>query len=507
MKKNWRKPIGIFLKWLGLYNMIAAQKRALHYRSYTRWVRTCESKNGPKVSESVLFSIVVPTHKYTAHYLEPLIDSVIAQDYPKWELILVNACSSEADANAVNRAAQRDPRIKEVRLKENLHISGNTNAGIGAAIGDYISFLDHDDLLASFALSEMAAVLAKSDDVDVFYSDEDKVADDGTGRTYAFFKPDFDPELILTSNYICHFLTARSTLVKEVGGLRPDFDGAQDYDLILRLLDHNPIIHHIPRMSYHWRMAESSTAVGFSDKSYASEAGRKALEESVARQEIKAEVIPIEGQQTAYRLKYEIPPDLRIALVAPDLKTPLRAGVTLISQVEATKSADQYDVIAYLKAGITPLRADWLDELAGRAFQPDVGVVSAAVVNHRGVSPQGYVQTKIGLKLLEGNVLYPEFSYMGASSWPRTFSVVPDGCYALKGSLVGRGDRSFVELCVHLSQKGLRNVFWSYSVVKNQSAEFPPGLDLLPGAEPVIRDPYFNANLTINNHQAVPELS
>ncbi|HVQ45020.1 MAG TPA: glycosyltransferase [Candidatus Saccharimonadia bacterium] len=498
-----RKLAKDLLKRAGLYGRVSAAARKYRYREYTKWVVERESQAGPDSSGKTKFSIIVPTHKYTARYLEPLIDSVVAQTYPNWELVLVNACETAADAEQVRRAAKRDGRIKVVELARNLHISGNTNAGIEVATGGFVSFLDHDDVIAPFALSEMSAALDSDHTIQIFYSDEDKISEDGKERFYAFFKPDFDPELILTSSYACHFFSVRANLAKKAGGLRPAFDGAQDYDFILRLLQFDPVIKHVPRVSYHWRMAQSSTASVISEKDYAADAGRRALGEHVKRLGLPANVEDVPGQATAYRLKYDLPAETRVAVVSSGPTIP---GIDVLTPAQSASALDRYDLLIYLADGIAATGGDWIRELAARAIQPDVGVVSAAVLNGKGLAPAGYVVAAGRLQLLTQNIVAPEFTLLGLSSWPRSFMVVPEGCYAVKTALLRNlasgAPGSCLNLCLRLHQAGLRNIFWPYAQLRLANCPLPPSTLPLPSGLEGPPDPSFNPNLTIKNHRA-----
>jgi len=510
---TWRTYIKTGLKSLGLYGPAATALKTYRYREYTSWTRRREPQLPPaKVNQGPLFSIIVPTHKYTARYIEPLLGSLLHQSYPNWQLVVVNACNSAADVTATDQLADRDPRIKVVRLKRNLHISGNTNAGLAAATGEFVCFLDHDDVLADFALAEIAAALATDPHIDVFYSDEDKLTDDARQRFYPFFKPDLVQELILTSSYTCHFMGARTSLLREIGGLRSEFDGAQDYDLMLRLLDRTSRVHHIARMSYHWRMAASSTATVISEKSYAATAGHRALQEHLRRNHIAGTVMGVEGQATAYRVQYPVGRQ-RVLLLAADPAVfgahPLSASlqVDLASLAEYPPLAN-YDAVVVVATGLKPAAPDWLDELVGRALQPETGLVAATVEDRAGISPLGYIHRSGRLHLLEGRIREPEFTYLGLSSWPRAFAAVPTLCYALAGPLaafhaLNPGASDQFELNLRLHQAGRTNVFWPYSRL-HRTATAPQ----LPDSAPIPRwielpanDPNFNPNLTIRRRR------
>lgn len=239
-----------------------------------------------------LFSIVVPAYETKEEFLREMIDSVRAQSYSRWELIIVDASGSDVVEKCVKRILESkdDARIKYRRLAENKGISGNTNEGIALAAGDYIALLDHDDLLAPDALYYMAAAVhdgrQQAGVPALLYTDEDKYDDSGRYFTTPHIKEKFNLDLILSNNYICHFMAVEAELMKSLK-LRAAFDGAQDYDLVLRvvgkLLESIPAcrlkerIVHIPRVLYHWRCHADSTAENTASKCYAYDAGREAL--------------------------------------------------------------------------------------------------------------------------------------------------------------------------------------------------------------------------------------
>lgn len=243
-------------------------------------------KSTPKVS------ILVPVYKPALEDLRSAIESVIRQGYTNWELCLVDDCSDDTEVIKIFQDyASRDKRIKFRALDQNCHISKCTNIALEMATGEYVAFLDHDDLLREFSLSEMVLALNENPSGKFFYSDEDKI--DGNGRRHSpHFKTDWNPLLILSQNYICHFLMVETSLVREVGGLREGYEGSQDWDLILRItdkLERHEIVH-IPKVLYHWRETPNSSA-GIKDaKPYSVIAAEKALHDHYQRNGIEAEI-------------------------------------------------------------------------------------------------------------------------------------------------------------------------------------------------------------------------
>ncbi len=223
-----------------------------------------------------LISVVVPAYNTPKRYLDELVYSVISQAYSNWELILVNASTYPRSGKEIASCAEKDKRIRTINV-ENLGISANTNVGIKVSKGDYIAFCDHDDVLDPSALYEVAKVIVE-EGAEFIYSDEDKISDNGEIYFDPHFKPDWSPDLLTHVNYINHLTVIKRTLINDAGLLNPEKDGAQDYDLLLRVTDLNPSIHHIPKVLYHWRAAANSTATDFSSKKNVTDAGKSALE-------------------------------------------------------------------------------------------------------------------------------------------------------------------------------------------------------------------------------------
>lgn len=242
-------------------------------------------ENGP------FFSIVVPLYKTPVKYLDQLVKSIQAQTYARWELCLSDGSGEMSPlANYLDRLQQRDSRVKAVTNKEPLRISENTNAAIGMAKGEFIVFTDHDDLLTEDALYECASILRAQPDTDLIYSDEDKVSMNGKRYFEPHFKSDYNPDLLCSMNYFCHLVVVRRSLAEHVGLLDGAFDGAQDYDFVLRCTEHTDKIAHIPKVLYHWRAHENSTAENPESKRYAFEAGKRAIQAHYDRLHLPARV-------------------------------------------------------------------------------------------------------------------------------------------------------------------------------------------------------------------------
>ncbi|MDA8240163.1 MAG: glycosyltransferase family 2 protein [Nitrospiraceae bacterium] len=267
-------------------------------RRYKVWIRQNEPAGevllkqkeadfayAPKVS------IVVPVYNTRPLFLKVMIDSVLSQTYPKWELCIADGGSTISKTKELlSDCSREDARIKIKLLKENKGIACNSNEAISLATGDYIAFLDHDDTLAPFALFEIVKTLNESPDADFIYSDEDLISEDGKRRFEPHFKPDWSPDLLRSCNYITHLTVLKGELLEKCGGFREGFEGSQDYDLILRATEFAKKIVHIPKVLYHWRLNESSCAGRPDIKPYAFEAGKRALIDHLARMEVDGTV-------------------------------------------------------------------------------------------------------------------------------------------------------------------------------------------------------------------------
>lgn len=293
---------------------------------------TLEKQSGRKWDKPITISIVVPLYRTPEKYLGRMITSVIGQSYPHWELILADATEDQSVKQTLTEqgflpvqpqetkdAAEipaSDPRIHYVHLTENAGIAANTNQALPYAKGEYIGLLDHDDVLTPDALYEMADAIAKANDGGVSaafaYSDEDKCDGEETKYYDPNHKEDFNYDLILSNNYICHFLVMEADLMRRLQ-FRPECDGAQDYDLVLRAVAEvlaadgrsgEKRILHIPKVLYHWRCHEASTAANPHSKKYAYEAGLRALQDHAV-----ARGIPAKAGETRhvgfYRLQYK----------------------------------------------------------------------------------------------------------------------------------------------------------------------------------------------------------
>jgi len=246
-----------------------------------------------------LISVVVPVYNVNSHYLNNCIRSLLYQAYPHWELCLADDCSTDPHVRPLLREwATKDERIRVVYLKENEGISGATRQAINLAGGKYLAFLDNDDELTIDALYYVAKSLYQTG-AELVYTDEDLIGDDG--RTFStFYKPDFNPELLLCHNYVTHLLVCSKNLYGRSGGFLTETDGAQDYDLVLKLSLMATRIYHIARVLYHWRASDTSTSINHQQKKYADLAGKLVVEKALERMGRAGDVL-----QTEWKFYYQ----------------------------------------------------------------------------------------------------------------------------------------------------------------------------------------------------------
>ena len=290
------------------------------------------------------FSLVVPLFKTPPNLFDEMVASVREQSYSNWELILINASPEATELNHLAaEACAEDERIKTITLDENRGISGNTSEGIAQATGDFVCFLDHDDLIEPDALFQYAQAVNKHPESDLIYCDEDVLDTDGRHHD-AFFKPDFDIDLLRTKNYVAHMLAVRRSLLKTLDFNFPEYDGAQDHHLTLQSVEHARYVCHVPKVLYHWRVCETSSAGNPDNKAYANEAGMRAVAAHLKRMNLSAKVV--EGKfPFTYRVLYDVPsPTPLVSIVIPtcDHVDVLR---TCVESILEKTAYDNYEVV------------------------------------------------------------------------------------------------------------------------------------------------------------------
>ena len=319
-------PINFILKTMN-ERIVSGQigvMNAVRDKEYRLWmVANYPDKNTLRLQKKRRFkhkptiSILVPTYNTNHQFLKKCIESVIDQTYSNWQLCIADDASSDKDVvDIIKSYAKKDSRIKYVKRAKNGHICKATNSALNMADGEFIALLDHDDMLWPNALYEVVDALNKDNALDFIYSDEDKVDESGDVHSGPFFKPDWSPEFLRSINYITHFAVIRRELVNKVGGFRSGYEGAQDWDLFLRVSRETDKIHHIPTVIYSWRMSDTSTAKNPSSKDYAYTNQHKVLEDDVKQRGMKAKVdwqIPL----FMLRVKYELKKEAMVSIIIP----------------------------------------------------------------------------------------------------------------------------------------------------------------------------------------------
>ncbi len=473
-----------------------------------------------------LISVLTPVYNTPAEFLRLAIESVRRQLYPNWELCLADDASTEPQVRSIlEEYAALDPRIRITFRASNGNISAASNSALEMARGEYVALLDHDDELAEHALLRMAQAIVADREVDFLYSDEDKMELDGT-RLDPFFKPDWSPEYFLSCMYTCHLGVYRTSLVREVGGFRTEFDSAQDYDLALRVVARKPKVHHVADVLYHWRKLPTSTAVSHSAKPHAHEIARRAVQNYL-------ETVGTPGQALAgpvigfHRVRYKIQGRPLVSIVIPTAgrEAVIRGRKTsyLAMCIESIKSRTSYknyeivvvdnndlsdghmrlleehkvrrvsftdpfnlaskmnlggakaagDYLLFLNDDIEVISPDWIDSMLEYAQLPDIGGVGARLY-----FPDGRLQ-HVGVTILDGNPGHPFYGFAGENIGyfcgnvvARNYAAVTGACFLTRAEVfqeVGGFSEAFplnyndVDLCLRIGEQGYRIVYVPYA--------------------------------------------
>jgi GT2 family glycosyltransferase len=354
-----------------LVQMRDAEASDLHADLYRRWLSTHTLKesdlaamaaDAAALSYKPVFSVVTPVYNTDPRWLRACIESVKRQVYPHWEHCLCDDGSSNEETKAILRDYEGDPRIRITRLAKNSGISAASNAALDLGRGEFVALLDHDDEYTPDALYRVARHLNDHRDADIVYSDEDKL-DLGGGRCDPYFKPDWSPEHFLSCMYTPHLLVARRSLVEQAGRFRAGFEGAQDYDLLLRMSELTSRIDHLPHVLYHWRKLPQSAASATDAKPWALDAGRKSLEDAVRRRAMDAEVLP-GAAQGLFRVRFRIQGEPLVSMIVPTTGKPRKvAGATIDTLRTLVRSVRQKTSYARYEFVIVADRGEVTDEV------------------------------------------------------------------------------------------------------------------------------------------------
>jgi glycosyltransferase involved in cell wall biosynthesis len=510
---------------------------------YARWNRCYDQlqrEDMQKIREQIatfqyspLISILLPVYNSNLKWLRRAILSVKEQLYPRWELCIVDDASTERKLwPFVQTCARRDRRIKVMRRTENGHISAASNDALRLASGDFVALLDHDDELAPTALYLVAVALNKNRDLQLIYSDEDKL-DAKNRRFEPYFKCDWNPELFLAQNFISHLSVYRTDLVRRLGGFRAGFEGSQDYDLALRCIEQiRPNeIEHLPWVLYHWRAGDQSTASNATAKPYAQEAARRAVQGHLERTGIAGTVVPSHDiyLQTKYALSSEHP---LVSIIIPTRdqvsrlknclhtlfhKTDYRPYEVIVLdnasgeaetleflaelakqervRVERIEGAFNYSrlnnlgvelsrgpVIALLNDDVEVINDDWLSEMVSRVVQPEVGMVGARLLYPNGTIQHGGVILGAGgiAGHAHAGLRRDEPGYFARAHLAQNVSAVTAACALVRREVylqLGGFDENLavtfndIDFCLRLREAGYQIIWTPYAeLIHHESA-------------------------------------
>ena len=499
------------------------------YSNYNLWVKNhrpdkneVQKQRKYKFGYNPKISIVIPLYNTPVKYLKQIVDSIVTQTYENWELCLADGSPDQTVEKYIRSHYRNEKRVLYRHLSENKGISENTNAAVALATGDYIMLSDHDDIVEQGALFEIVKAINENPKIDILYTDEDKISMDGKIYFEPNFKPDFNPFFLESNNYICHIFVVRTSIMKQIGGFRREFDGAQDYDLILRCWEATSAdrICHIPKVLYHWRCHPNSTAANPESKRYAYEAGAKALDEHFARRGIKAHA-EITHNLGIYRIHREVLGHPKVSIIIPN-KDHAEDLETCLASVTEKTTYDNYEILVvennsadpntfayyeemtkrypktrlliwerefnyaainnfavqeasgeyllFLNNVVELITENWLEQMLGICQQPEVGMVGVKLyypdetIQHAGVI--------IGLGGVAGHIFSGvsryEPSYVGRAIMPQNLSAVTAACMMMKRSVfeqVKGFDEKFqvafndVDLCMKTTQEGYQIVF------------------------------------------------
>jgi GT2 family glycosyltransferase len=409
-------------------------------------------------------SIIMPVHDPSPDWLRAAIASVRAQSSPDWELLMADDASRSVEVQDIlHGAAASDPRIGCVRLARSGGIGAASNAALARAVLPAVTFLDHDDCLAPHAVARMAWELAAYPDTALAFSDEDQLI--GGRRAAPYFKPGWNPDLLLSQNLICHLAVYRRDLVMALGGLRPELDGSQDWDLALRAVHAAGAarVRHVPEILYHWRQSDGAFSRSHAESCAA--AGRLALRSALG-QAYRVEADP--GISHWPRVTATLPdPAPLVSVIGAAIPAAAYAGARIGAAGDAASANG--DVLLFLSAALTPAGADWLERLVARAMRDGVGAVGARLDGPGGrLAHAGFCLAGAGIvQPLAGQGDDADPGYRGLFGLARTVSAVSGDCLAVRRTVFEQaggwnedaGDFAAVDLCLRLAGQGYRSVW------------------------------------------------
>lgn len=496
--------------------------------AYKRWIAKNEpQKSGleeqlkHKFKSQPKISIIVPTYNTPLDFLKPMIESVQGQTYSNWELCIADGSDREEIKSFLRQAVSEDKRIKLKLLAKNAGIAANTNEAIDLASGEYLTFLDHDDTLAPFALYEVVLAINNAPETDLLYSDEDKLSQRGDNRSKPHFKPDWSPDTLRNYNYITHLLVIKRSLLDKVGHIREGFEGSQDFDLVLRATEQAQKIAHIPKVLYHWREHANSTSSNTKSKSYASYSTKKAVAAHLDRLKMAGRVVdgPFFGSCRAiFNLPSKLP---LVSIIIPTkdqaellhrcIKSILNnstylnyeiilidTGSTEVATEKLYSELKKQPQISFLKwdkpfnysavnnfaathakgeqllflnNDIKIISSDWIESMLEFATRGDVGAVGAKLLYPDATLQHAGVILGIGGVAGHSHKYFPtnSFGYFGRLVIPQNLSAVTAACIMIPQNIfkeVGGFDEGYalafndVDLCLKIRSLG-KLIVWT----------------------------------------------
>ena len=517
---------GLSATWIKVRRKLIERRRRRIISSgklYTK--KELRAQRNTMFPKDVKFSILVPLYNTPQKFLKRMIRTVLKQTYANWELCLADG--SDVEHGDVRRIcehyAKKDPRIRYRKLEKNMGISGNTNACMDMATGDYISLFDHDDLLHPAALYENMKAICEQG-ADFIYTDENTFHDTPSDAFCPHFKPDYAPDTLRANNYICHFTTFSRDLLEKTGKFRPECDGSQDFDMVLRLTENASKIVHIPKILYYWRAHRGSVAENVGAKPYVIEAAKRAIRDHLQRVGLKGEVLD-SMVPSMYRLRYEIEGTPLVSILIPNYEHKADLEKCLNSVYEKStyqnfeiivieNNSTSQEIFAYyeeikkkwnnlkvvvwdgpfnysainnygaqfasgqhillLNNDTEVISPDWIQEMLMYSQRKDVGAVGAKLyypdntIQHAGLG--------IGLLAVAGH-LHRGFErnhpgYMGRLIYAQNLSAVTAACVMIRRDVwdeIGGLDESFavafndVDMCMRIRKAGYLIVWTPYA--------------------------------------------
>lgn len=404
IRKIWQvyRKYGVRILMLKLFR--GYRTPGITYKEWRKFHKYTEAEKAEQrnynFSDPILISIVVPTFHTPEKFLREMLESVQRQTYSNWELCIADGSELNSVENIIKTYQEKDSRIKYRHLKENMGIADNTNAALSMAGGEFIGFLDHDDLLDESALFEVMKAIENDAQTDMIYTDEDKVSMDLSEYFDPHFKPDYNRELLRWNNYVCHFLVVKRTVIERAGNISSKYEGAQDYDFIFRCSETAVNIVHIPKVLYHWRSHQASTAVNPQSKLFAYESGKKAIEAHLERSGEKAAVNG-GADYGFYDINYRVQNQERVDIFVLDNckagnKTLLKRCVRSICRTNkypyySVHVVDDYNKInwdtvkgtyaVFMSSSLKGTSKEWIENLLGSCQRDYVGAVGGKIYN------------------------------------------------------------------------------------------------------------------------------